>query len=377
MTMTLAALLLAAQNSAPAPEWTGTGFTRRIIHRPAEKPGYSSWVGAWRMPDGAFMACFTQVTGPAEGRPPKHDFTGLDRRVVYLLSPDAGATWSQVGSSPFGGPTAHAAGGGAHLALRDGSLIRRINGYDLMPDPDVPHTAFLQRSEDGGRTWGKPQVLLDPSKVTYQFSRFRRLRDGRLVALGQCWHTPAGSDPKVFARAPVELLLMVSADEGATWRKVDLLSPKDPRGNWADEWDAAELASGDLLCVFRRRDPADRKKQVRWQGLLRRCEETWVLERAEPSALEHSGHPELLATREGIVLHIATTGIHWTADAGATWTRLPFPRVKDNYRSLYYPVSFQTEDGLIRVFAHRGWDNYYGQVEQHVVMDTFRLAPAK
>lgn len=31
-----------------------------------------------------------------------------------------------------------------------------------------------------------------------------------------------------------------------------------------------------------------------------------------PSTLPHSGQPELLSTREGPVLHLATTGIHWT-----------------------------------------------------------------
>jgi hypothetical protein len=359
--------------------WVGKDLVRKVIYHSPQTPGYTAWVGAWVMPDGAFMVCFTQVTGPLEGRPRKHDFTGLDRKVVYLRSTDRGATWTSVGSSGFGGPGAHACGGGGHFPLRDGTLLRRVNGYDLVGEPDVPYTAFLERSADGGKTWGKRQILLDPARFLYQFSRFRRLRDGRILALGQCWHTPAGSSLKDYARAPIELLLMVSADEGTTWEKVDLLSPRDLRGNWADEWDAAELANGDLLGVFRRRDPADRKKQVRWQGVLRKSGKGWVLEDPGPSALEHSGHPELLVTREGLLLHLATTGVHGTEDGGKTWTRLPFPDLKgayglkDGYRTSYYPVSFQTPDGRIHVFAHRGYDNIYGEVDQAVIMDTFRL----
>jgi hypothetical protein len=355
------------------PTWSGKEYVRKVIYHSPQKPGYSAWVGAWIMPDGAFMACCTQVTGPLKGRPENFDFTGLERNVVYLRSTDAGARWAPAGSSGFGGATAHACGGGAHIALRDGALLRRINGYDLMPDPDVPHTGFLQRSEDGGKSWGKPQVVLDPAKYIYQFSRFRRIRDGRILAFGQCWHTPAGSPFPVYMKARIELLLMVSADEGATWTKVDLIAPSDPRGNWADEWDAAELSNGDLLAVLRRHDPTDRKKQLRWQGILRKSDKSWVVAEIGPSILEHSGHPDLLVTKEGIVLHIATTGVHWTGDSGKTWTRLPFPGVKDGYRTLYYPVSFQSDDGRIHVFAHRGWDNIYGKVDQHVVMDTFRL----
>lgn len=359
--------------------WQGKDLVRKTVYHSPQKPGYSAWVGAWVMPDGSFMMCCTRVTGPLEGRPKKFDFTGLDRRVLYFRSTDEGASWSEVGASSFGGPSAHFAGGGGHAVLRDGALLRRINGWDLM-DPGIPGTAFLQRSEDGGKTWEGQRALLDPATYMYQFSRFHRLRDGRIIALGQVWHTPAGSDVKVYSKAPVELLLMITGDEGKGWEKVEILPPSDPRGNWADEWDAAELAGGDLLCVFRRRDPSDRKRQVRWQGILRKAGKGWTVAELGPSALEHSGHPDLLVTREGIVLHLATTGVHWTADAGQTWTLLPFPDLKgayglkNGYRTAYYPVSFQAADGRIFVFAHRGWDNVYGEVDQHVVMDVFRLA---
>ncbi len=134
---------------AGAQSYSGEEYARRVIYESPEKPRYSSWVGAWIMPDESLMVCFTRCTGPVTD--PKRDFTGLDRRVVYLRSTDQGATWEETAAAPFGGPTAHACGGGAHLALKDGALLRRLNGWDLMPDPDLPHTAFLQRSEDLGK----------------------------------------------------------------------------------------------------------------------------------------------------------------------------------------------------------------------------------
>lgn len=374
--MAILALLAAVQVQ-------GVEYTRRVIYESPEKPRYSSWVGAWIMPDESLMICFTRCTGPVEGRPrapeiwqkmgltdPKRDFTGLDRRVIYMRSTDAGATWQETGAAPFGGPTAHACGGGAHIALKDGALLRRLHGWDLMPDPDVPHTGFLQRSEDLGKTWGQPQLLLDPAKYCCQLTRIRRLRDGRLLAGGDFAEVPAGSVIKERYH-----LLMVSDDDGKTWERVEVIPRDHPGGAaWANEWDFAELESGDLLCVFRRFDPQDRRKQVRWQGTLRRDGKTWKLSKAGPAVFPHSGHPELLATREGPVLHIATTGIHGTTDGGETWTPVAFPQLKQGYRSNYYPRSVQAKDGRVYVFSHVGGDDDYGERDQAIVMQTFRLA---
>ena len=72
-------------------------------------------------------------------------------------------------------------------------------------------------------------------------------------------------------------------------------------------------------------------------------------------------------TKEGVVLHIATSGIHWTADIGKTWHKLNVPG------SAYYPRSLQVADGTIYIFAHVGHDDYFGRVDQSIVMDTFRL----
>lgn len=47
--------------------------------------------------------------------------------------------------------------------------------------------------------------------------------------------------------------------------------------------------------------------------------------------------------------------------------------VPAGYRSMYYPRSLQTTDGWVYVFSHRGFDNYYGEVDQAIFMDKFRL----
>jgi hypothetical protein len=365
--------------------YVASGFSRRTIYHSPQKPGYTAWVGAWFMPDKSIMVCFTQASGPVQGREPgsrelrekleipvAYDFTGLDLREIYLRSTDGGDRWSEVGFTSFQGMGASAYAGGATMALADGTILRRVNGWDLMQDPHIPHTAYLQRSQDGAKTWGAPQVLLDPAHFLYQISRIRPLRDGRLIATGQFWPAPASSTHKELSKIRPNLLLMTSEGGGKSWKKHDVV-PAEHRDVAWDEWDQAQLPSGDLLCVFRRGDPKDPRKEVRWQGVLVKKGKSWELERFHASMLPHSGHPELLATREGIILHIATTGMHWTADAGKTWTPLEAPGFGGAYKSRYYPRALQAEDGRIYVFGHNGSDNPYGAVDQSIDMDVFRI----
>ena len=381
-------------------------YARKIIYHSPQTPGYTCWVGAWVMPDRSLMVAFSQATGPLKDRPRSRDllrrmglnaddtgrdFTGLDLSNVYLRSTDGGSTWAKTAEAPFTGPLDRAVWGQSHFGLSDGSILRAVDGSQLPLVPDLPRMIFFQRSGDLGKTWGSPEIPPEPRRTVADFlgdygdciTRVRRLRDGRLIATGVI--RPAGPMPRGKGKAPEsgEPLVMLSKDEGKTWepQRIDLAAGQRGPGVW-NEWDCAELPGGDLLCVFRRNDPKNASKQVRWQGVLRRRDNAWVLEEYGPSTLEHSGHPELLATREGVVLHIATEGIHWTGDAGKTWNPVIFPGLDKTYRprnsptslrTRYYPRSLQTGDGRIYIFAHAGWDNAYGEHDQSIVMDAFRL----
>ena len=171
-----------------------------------------------------------------------------------------------------------------------------------------------------------------------------------------------------------EALVMFSKDEGKTWNPLNIKLRPDQKGYavW-NEWDSAQLPNGDFLCVFRRRDPNVNNKQVRWQGLLQNKGDHWVINDYRPAPFPHSGHPELLVTREGIILHIATSGIDWTDDAGATWHPLEFKGEKTPYRSHYYPVSFRQRTGAYSSLAMSERTTSYGKVDQSIAMDSFRL----
>jgi hypothetical protein len=378
LAVSLTAVRLAPAARVSADVFVAVGHKRQTVNHSPQKPGFTSWVGAWVMPGGDLMVSFTQATGPLKDRkaapkevqaklnwPPKgspgYDMTGLDLRNVHLRSTDAGKTWKEVSADPFKS-CMNGVTGEAEAALPDGTVLRGVFGFYLPYDPDLPKTGFLQRSTDGTKTWGKPEVLLDPEKYTAWPRRIRVLRDGRIVVLMGVAPLAAGTHTRDELSKKIQPALVVSSDKGKTWKGPIPAVPRDQPDGWTEEFDVAELAGGDLLAVYRRASDTRR-----WQGVLRKSGDTWEVGKVGASVLPHSGQPELLVTKEGPVLHVATTSIHWTADAGKTWTALKVSG------SAYYPRGVQTTDGRILIYGHVGGDDAYGAVDQSVVVDSFRL----
>lgn len=391
-------------NAATAPIITVIDHHRTTIYHSPQTPGFTCWVGAWGMADGSIMTSFTQATGPVEGRPlaPKqiqqkldwpppghsknYDMTGLDMSNVHLRSTDAGHSWDKVSADSFKS-NMNGITGEPEVALVDGTVLRAVWGQYLPFNPELPQTGYLQRSHDSTSTWGSPEILLDPNTFLTYPKRLRVLKDGRIILLGGVAAQPANSSLGREAMAKyIEPLLLVSSDQGKTWAGPIAVIPPNHRDNWGgEEFDAAELPNGDLLCVFRRPNPAVKSqesdfvakagdphrnnlpREVRWQGVLKKAGASWIPAEPHAAPFPHSGHPELLATSDGLVLHVATSGIHWTSDAGETWHRLEIPG------SAYYPRSVQATDGRILAFGHIGGDDAYGKNDQAIVMDSFRL----
>jgi hypothetical protein len=415
----------------------------------------SEWTGAWFMPDGSLMVAFNQATGPtspAQGRTftpekilnefkladgriwthadpaPKgywhwdqgYDYYGLSgdcppspklpmtqrcSLIVYLKSTDAGQVWTPWRTEPFQAIGLSAYSPQATIALPNGTLIRRVNGDDLHNLKTIPHTAMLQTLKPrGGKyptSWpalgSASQVIIqDPKVCKYQVSRIRRLKDGRYIALGQSWRYANGGTSGACAsvEGATNMLLVAasaSAAEQGAWKRgmpeisASLLVP--------NEWDAAELANGDLFALFRTQVNPTIRVQIRKQARLRarpanECPERnasgcWVMDQTtlgNPGNLPHSGHPELLATREGVIIQFATSGNSYTNDNGATWIPL-----SGTAPSNYYPRSLQNPvTGEIFLFGHVGGDDPYGGksiegggnysgINQTITMQKFRL----
>jgi len=195
----MAGLILAAL-AWPAPsvraddEFSAIEHTRQTIYHSPQKPGFTSWVGAWTMPDGSLMISFTQAIGPVDGRPqappevqhkltwppaghPGYDMTGLEMSNVYLRSTDTGKTWKQVSADAFktcmNGVTNEAL-----TALADGSVLRGVFGFYLPYNPDVA-TSGIHSTSDAGQTWHP----LDVPGTAY-YPRSVQTKDGRIFVFG-------------------------------------------------------------------------------------------------------------------------------------------------------------------------------------------------
>ncbi|WP_166380446.1 sialidase family protein [Catellatospora methionotrophica] len=409
--------------SAPAPaSYTATGYTRAVVANPAGAP-YTSFVGEWVNPaDGSIWISWIQSAGAKGSGAPAwvqsrlgsgyladKDAWNATTTLQYMRSTDHGATWNYVyphsgvddlvvtpldgaltatstagctssgATSGSGCPTAYAVPftPQAGIQLDDGTLIRRVNGEDFQYDLGVQATAFLQKLAPGATAWSAPQYLLSPATYTYQISRIRRLTDGRLIAIGQRWDAPAGSRVK---STPAHHLIMVSADDGATWSQA-LTVAAGTTAPYVNEWDVAELDSGDLIAVFRTAGSAGLPEQA----LLVKSGSGWVMTDVSDTPFGHSGHPELLRTSQGAILYIgssATDGGYakgtWyltmaQAQAGSSsWTLLPFTSPTTttdcaaaggstyNCYARYYPRSIQDGgNGKIIVVSHNGGDDDY------------------
>ena len=368
---------------------TAVDHQRRTIYRSPQKPSYVCWVGAWLAPDDSLMVCFTQATGPLKGRPttpealqkklawpPKdhsssYDMTGLDMRNVYLRSTDGGKTWTKVSADAFASPFNGISSNCGQLALADGTVVRNVWGQYLCYNEALPKTGYLQRSHDGTKTWGPPEVFLDPKKVTLWPKQLRVLGDGRLMMLGALSHAPAESLPnrlEYYAQGRIEPIILVSEDSGKTWSDpIHLLSPEALK-TWRGivEWDAVELPNGDLFCVHRRHGPYG-------QQLLKKDGNTWIPGKITDFPLTNVGKPCLLRTREGVLLHFGYVNVFGSLDDGKSWRRLEgLPGYSGISSIHYYPVAVQTADGCVFMFGHAGgYDAPYG-TEMSIVMERFR-----
>jgi hypothetical protein len=350
-------------------------FQRRTLYHSRQTPGYTCWTAICRGRDGAPILTFCEATGPMNGRErapaeiarrmpgdfqnPSRDFTGLTLENVVLTSGDGGQTWREEARERFRSCLNFNVAGGL-MTLHDGSLLRsvwgQVMGYDRMPP-----TGFVQRSHDGGATWGRPEPLCRDERMQAWPRRLRQLRDGRVLATGSAnaydpatwtWDDSAGRHQPCY---------WVSDGPACTrWSGPYFFAAQgSPRGY--EEWDAVELADGALLGVIRLPDGIG-------QFVCEKRTDGWSEAMITRGPFPQSGHPELLATREGPVLYIAANGIWATLDRGAGWRK-----VQDVPAGSWYPTALQRGDGLVLCASHIGGDDEYGARDESIVLDTFRV----
>ena len=352
------------------------GHAERIVYHSPQTPGYTAWVGLWQLPDGRLRYDCLQLTGTKD-KP-------VATVPVFELR-DGGGTWARVVNtsteavlSPEGYLTVSRDSGRGMAVLPNGTLVRPV-----WPPVDENKSGYLERSTDDGRSWGEKIFFLPEAEYRTWPTLIRRLSDGRLVLFAGCWKR---GDQTCACRRPAEHDQndVPLSDEGKTWGPPIVVMPT--RVGVCEESDFCELPGGDLFFVHRTEHFPDHPTKMpplaapmgpnppqsywysdRMQSIVRKQGQTFVPGPCEPAALNHSGFPALLRTREGVILHLATPGVHWTADLGKTWTRLDIPGTP------YYPKALQLQDGAIVVLGHVGSDDKYGTVDQSIKQQTFRL----
>ncbi len=364
-------------------------FVQKVIYHSPQTPGYTSWVGLWQMPNGRIRCDFNEVSGPKDA---------TVSNVPVFESADEGETWTRL---PAINPTMtlqsksgyYQYGKGSNrgtVVLQDGTMVRPV----CLPDAEMTFetAGYVERSTDGGKTWGKKIYVLPVKDYQVLAMIVRQLRDGRLVLFAGCWSKTNGT-PGQF-RVPwgtrelggLVKMMFVSSDKGKTWCKPIVLMPEDVGA--CEESDFCELPNGDLFWVHRVTHFPDHETervkspfavkmgttpplsywyQDRMQSIVHKKGKTFVAGECEPANIPHSGYPMVMYTQEGIVLHLATDGVNWTSDLGKTWTRIDMPGTP------YYPRALQLKDGKFVVVGHIGSDDNYGTVDQSIVQQTFRL----
>jgi len=372
--LALVALITTGLAEAAPMNFVAQYIQRFTIYHSPQTPGYTCWAGVWVTPSGSLKVAFHQATGPFTGRPrgrkdvlealgwpprPAYDMTGTIQQLITLESQDGGKTFTPFAAEPFTTPMNGFVGG--YCALSDTIVLRTVWG-NYLPFYDVPQTGYVQRSDDGGQTWGKPILLMEPARAYALPKRLRRLRDGRLVAIGGVCRLTDQVRTWGQALGHIEAALWLSKDEGNTWGEPVVFRTAADGPMPSEESDFAELPDGRLLVVTRSDNPSSR-----WQAVLKPAGEGYQVESRGPAPFPHSGMPDVLGLPDGVVLHLATSKVSWTSDAGQTWYDL-------DLGTEYYPASVLLPDGRVFVAAHRGSDDPYdGTIDQQVQGLTFRL----
>lgn len=208
-------------------------------------------VNAWHpsivlLGDGALLATFDLGQGPES----------MDYRTYLAHSADEGQTWSEpvrLFQDPVARPATHTV---RTARMSDGTLVG-FGARFFRDDPEeglvnrdnlgfCPMELILLRSADGGATWGVPETI-SPPLVGPAFEVCHRVVE---LADGR-WLAPASTWRGWDGSAPngMKAIALVSHDRGRTWPEyVDIM---DDYANGVIHWEQSveQLPDGRLLAV--------------------------------------------------------------------------------------------------------------------------------
>jgi hypothetical protein len=294
----------------------------------------------------------------AIGLPDNYQFPNVVSQTVYMRSTDEGATWKEVLRS-----TEKEVGRGPDsgcytpVQIPDGRLMSVSWG---MP-------GYLRSSRDDGKTWQPVRELMDGKYFDQAPFVVRLLSDNKTLAI-YCPYTHAWGEGKEFpgrlySRPGVgnswHATMLFSSDFGKTFTDPVQVLPGVP----CTEADFCEMPSGDLLLMQNRLFD----NGVAHRQLLRKTKFGYVpedMEIVDPKA------PEIFVrTKEGYLVGASRNDAYvWSDDDGLNWYPLQgIPSCG------YQPRAILLPDDRIMFAWHAGGDLFYGQADEYIGEQIFKL----
>lgn len=296
---------------------------------------YLGWPSIGMAPNGDLIAVFS---GDRTGH------ISPDGKTQMIRSSDGGRTWSEVITIQD-----------LPVDDRDAGIIQTRKGTVLVswftgpPYGTEQEGAYVVRSCDNGKTWGKP-IRTNVSTPHGPI----QLADGRLLYIGQqphCSHAKPGDYNGVPANSPYKVALDESCDDGKTWKILTTFPvPEDAQMLSFDEPHMVEIEPGKLVALFRDCNPPD----CLWQSESDDGGRTWTV----PHRTKIQGHPpHLLKLQNGWILVVYAKrqpgpdqGQYAciSRDGGRTWDVENEIRLARSFTGdMGYPASVQLPDGSI------------------------------
>ncbi|HPA45142.1 MAG TPA: sialidase family protein [bacterium] len=250
-----------------------------------------------------------------------------------------------------------------------------------MSDEIIRTTTWCARSEDNGKTWSKPYVVVIPH--TYTSGKVQpgiQLKSGRLL-FPYSWDLVLEEGSKTVrgeGEMDSQAGVMISDDQGDTWRlggdvHVEVKADDKKSGGaifGADEPALMELSDGSIYMIMR--TGTDRM----WETWSRDGGETWDPPR--PSSLVAHNTPATLCKleRENVIVCVwnESPTNRWplvaavSKDECRTWSKPKMLACVPGLQSSY-PGSAVTRDGLILAF----WQQQRPNERRDIIMARFNL----
>ncbi|MDO8587466.1 MAG: DUF6067 family protein [Armatimonadota bacterium] len=207
------------------------------------------------------------------------------------------------------------------IRLKNGTLLVGFNagwGHASYPTPEAPTggRAMLIRSTDGGKSWSKPETIVD-TPYDDRHPNFCELPDGTLLCT---FFTYTGGDATKQPDEAHRATIVRSLDGGRTWEKTPRRPPSPFFGD-ATDGPIITLKDGSALLAVYGGNANDENTQIAvFKSKNRGKTWTWLStvktdhEMSEPSVAQLKDGRLVLITRpEG--------DICWSEDGGKTWTK--------------------------------------------------------